>query len=298
MLIAHFSIVFLIAAGFVSFHWKNEGNMALYEGEESSAFQSYHDWGLEVREADENAEKVYVVDQKFFVDLEPGKQREFTFETLPFVVDLTGYFANCEPRKGGHEGLDEDGYHLQELEKETENERNVPGMLAKVSTTSGEEIDSGLLWGIMAEPWTVKVGESQYSLRLKRRTWDLPFSVKLNNFEKVDTPGIQQAAEFKSYVSKTQDGNAEDVKIYMNHPMRREGYVFFQASWGPETAKPGDPVYSVLAVVQNPSDMWPLYSCIAVGVGLAIHFFQKIFFLNRRTIRKRQRELEAEEATS
>ena len=75
----------------------------------------------------------------------------------------------------------------------------------------------------------------------------------------------------------------------MNEPLRQDGYTFFQASWGPQDAKPGDRLYSVFAVVDNPSDMWPLYSCIMVGVGLLIHFFQKLVGHLTRTARRRKK---------
>jgi hypothetical protein len=52
--------------------------------------------------------------------------------------------------------------------------------------------------------------------------------------------------------------------------------VLFQSSWGPPNARPGERLFSVFSVVRNPSDHWPLYSCIVIGVGLLIAFTQKL----------------------
>ena len=48
--------------------------------------------------------------------------------------------------------------------------------------------------------------------------------------------------------------------------------IAFQSSWGPQNAGPGDRLFSVFTVVENPSDQWPLWSCIVIGIGLVLHF--------------------------
>jgi len=297
MLISHFSIVFLIFAGFVSYHWKREGNMALFEGESSGEFQSYHDWVIEVEEIGSGTDTALIIDQKLFADLGPGKARTFQHESLPIDLQLTGYFTNAKPDRGEKEGLDAEGFFLQQLDNEPENERNLPGLIAiaKDPVTGNEA--RGLLWGGASEPWTIKNGERTLVAKLKRRAWKLPFALTLDKFTRELHPGTQRAKIFLSDVTKVEDGREEPIKITMNEPLRQDGYTFFQASWGPDTAKPGDKLYSVFAVVDNPSDMWPLYSCIAVGVGLLIHFIQKLSGHLGRTARTRLRNKNAASAS-
>ena len=71
---------------------------------------------------------------------------------------------------------------------------------------------------------------------------------------------------------RIEEEQTEAVLIKMNEPMRTQGYTFFQASWGPQDARPGDKLFSVFEVVKNPADKWPEYSLYVVAVGLCGHF--------------------------
>ncbi len=62
----------------------------------------------------------------------------------------------------------------------------------------------------------------------------------------------------------------------MNEPLREQGLVVYQASWGPQNARPGDPLFSTLSVVRNPADQFPLYACIVIATGLVFHFSRKL----------------------
>ena len=57
------------------------------------------------------------------------------------------------------------------------------------------------------------------------------------------------------------------------------------SSWGPSNAGAGDDLYSVFAVVRNPSDYWPLYTSIVIAVGMAIAFIQKFLNYSKRQAR-------------
>ena len=287
MLVAHFSIVFLILAGFVSFHWKNEGNIALYEGDTSGEFQSYHDWVVEIREAAPGVTSALVVDQSLFNTLAPGTIRTFQHATLPFSLELGSFLKNAKPARGERENLSAEGFFLQKLSLNPENERNLPGLVATVKDPSGKFLGSGLLWGGASYPWTVEADGRSFVIKLKHRSWKIPFSLTLDKFTRELHPGTKKAKVFLSDVTKTKNGHQEQIAITMNEPLRQDGFTFFQASWGPQDARPGDPLYSVFAVVDNPSDMWPLYSCIMVGVGLLIHFFQKLIGHLARSARRR-----------
>ncbi len=58
----------------------------------------------------------------------------------------------------------------------------------------------------------------------------------------------------------------------MNKPLRKHGLVVYQTSWGPQDEPEGTRLFSVLSVVFNPSDQWPLWACIVIGIGMLIHF--------------------------
>ena len=74
----------------------------------------------------------------------------------------------------------------------------------------------------------------------------------------------------------TEGSTTRPVKISMNEPLRSDGLVLYQASWGPANARQGQRLFSTLAVVRNPSDRWPLYGCIVIAAGLLMHFSRKL----------------------
>jgi hypothetical protein len=104
----------------------------------------------------------------------------------------------------------------------------------------------------------------------------MPFTIRLDDFTKEDHPGMGMAKSFMSDVTKIEDGNRRQLRIEMNEPLRDGGLVLFQSSWGPSNARPGDRLFSTFSVVRNPSDHWPLYACIVIGVGMLIAFCQRL----------------------
>jgi hypothetical protein len=58
----------------------------------------------------------------------------------------------------------------------------------------------------------------------------------------------------------------------MNAPLRDQGFVLFQSNWGPQGPGNHSKFWSLFSVVRNPSDQWPLYSCIIIAIGLFIQF--------------------------
>src|SRR5690606_35760341 len=94
-------------------------------------------------------------------------------------------------------------------------------------------------------------------------------------------PGTRKAKSYESHVSVLQEGKAEKFHIYMNNPLREAGYVAYQTSFD-DRSPPGQERYSVLTVVNNPSDQWPMWCLIAAAAGLMIHFGLKLTrFLTR-----------------
>ena len=81
---------------------------------------------------------------------------------------------------------------------------------------------------------------------------------------------------FKSHVTKVEGGTSSKVLIQMNEPLRHNGLVVFQSSWGPPNAPPGAKLFSGFSVVRNPSDQWPLYACIVISIGLLWAFGEKL----------------------
>jgi len=111
---------------------------------------------------------------------------------------------------------------------------------------------------------------------MRKRLWVMPFTLKLDKFTAAFHPGTRRPAKFVSNVTRIENGGEAKVTIQMNEPMRYEGLTFFQASYGPPGAGPGDKMYSVFEIVRNPADKWPEYSLWIVAFGMAVTFLIKL----------------------
>jgi hypothetical protein len=167
-----------------------------------------------------------------------------------------------------------EGIVFRGLPPAMEAEQNLPGITATIVTKDLRR--ETLLWGAQEAPFATMIDGRRFAIDLHRRTWPLPFSVTLRKFTHERHPNTMMDKYFSSDITRVENNVATDVHISMNDPMRHGGYIFFQSAWGPPTARPGDPRYSVFSVVENPADHGPLVALIIVAIGLLIHFGRKL----------------------
>ena len=180
-----------------------------------------------------------------------------------------------------------DGFFLETLEKDPEAERNLAGCRVTVMTKDGEPKDQVLVFSMDFHPATIRWGEELYTINLRKALWKMPFEVTLDDFIHEYHPGTMRPKRFESHVRRIEESQEEAVLIRMNEPMRRDGFTFFQASWGPQGAPKGTPLFSVFEVVKNPADKWPEYALYVTTVGLLFHFILKlILFIANQTKRR------------
>lgn len=286
VLISHVAIMFMLAAGFVSFLYKTEGAMPLFEGQTSDQFQSYHERTVEIRRwtaAGKEDATAMVIPMRHFADLEPGRARTFFSKDLPFEIQATGYHRNANVVQAEAEDKSAvDGYRIQPAPNAREDEANTAAIELRVKLKDGSE-QRGILWEREFEPFTVKAGDASYTLALSRMKWKLPFAIRLNDFQRELHPGTMKAKKYTSHVTKITDGKEEPKVVTMNVPVRDQGYVVYQASFSQGTS--GE--QSVFTVASNPSDQWPLWSCVAVAVGLVIHFMMHLIRFLRHALKPR-----------
>jgi hypothetical protein len=280
--ISHISMLVMIVAGAVSYHYKKEGNLALFEGQTGDEYISFHNRVVEIEQVNpkpsEGKRVAWVIPMRHFADLTPdastGRQRSFHHDDFPFELSLSNYAENCEPKRAdGSENREVvDGYYLQPKVKETTAEQNIDGIYVTVKERKTGTENKGILWGQQAAPLTVKVDGKTFVIDLTRERYRLPFQVRLDKFEREVHPGTERARKFTSRITKINADRSEQQKIItMNEPLREGGHVLFQASFSME--QPGKAsTQSIFACAQNPADHWPLWSCITASIGLFIHF--------------------------
>ena len=304
VLVVHVGIALLLVAGFVKMEFSYSGSLALFEapaeGErdtsrvyESATFVSFHDYELALTRDNGDSVIERVVPESELLGAVGGTVT-LGAEDLPFKVQVHHWMERCVPQAKGpmlrttapiiDDPAGGPGVFLRQLTPLPERSANVAGAYVTVLTAAGERFD-GIVYGedrrpyrLHRYPFTFQAGGERWALDLRRVLYDLPFHVRLQRFEKRDHPGTLTAADYRSFVEIPEEGDRE-VQIYMNTPLRKDGFVMYQTSWGPQNqGQPsgGPPWFSVFEVAENPSDKWPEYACWVIAAGLMIHFTLKL----------------------
>ena len=294
ILVAHIGIVLLLLGSFIEHQFSTKGQMRLYEGQTGAEYVSVNEWEVAVREVDASGTaRESVIPDDHFEDLGPGETTVYEHENLPFDLVLSGYTRNARPRQAAPgEPNATDGFILEVLDEVGPGSQtiNVPGMIASLRWKRSEATDArAILWGGERMPWSVTEAGVQYQFTLRRRTWELPFSIRLDRFVHKRHPGMSMAKEYSSYVTKLEDGTSRAIHITMNEPLRHEGVTLYQSGWGPQGAPPGTRLFSDFSVVANPSDQVPKYACYIIAIGLLWHFLRRLFLHLKAERRRRAR---------
>ena len=297
ILIIHFGIAFMLVSCALTFHFADRGNMRLFEpagsqpGWSSDEFVSYMEWNIEIGDGSTTS-KLHIIPDEMMFDLKGGKSRTFYSDDLPFDVIVSDYKINAfvSPKRPmmPTDARLIDNYYLETMPSEVESEMNAPGTYISVKDKETGTITEGILWAYAAYPLTVNSGGEDWTFELTQKRWRVPFVLTLDEFIHDKHAGTAMAKNYESKVTKTEGDSQDKIRIWMNHPLRHKGYTFFQASWGPTNAQEGERLFSVFSVVKNPGDQGPLYACIIVGIGMLIHFCQKLLTYMRIEAKRRE----------
>lgn len=89
--------------------------------------------------------------------------------------------------------------------------------------------------GRAGEPTSVKLGSLEFTFFFGSKVYELPFSIKLNDFIADKYPGTEKSySAFESKVTVVDKKETFDARIFMNNILDYRGYRFFQASFDPD----------------------------------------------------------------
>jgi cytochrome c biogenesis protein ResB len=113
------------------------------------------------------------------------------------------------------------------------------------------------------------VGKAPIGVEYRPDQRELPFTVKLMDFRKIDYPGISMAAGFESdvQVSDPKRGLILMRKISMNNPLRYRNFSLFQASY-----IPGEVETTVLSLRSDPGTPF-VYAGFLIVIGGVVTMF-------------------------
>ncbi len=279
ILVVHVGIALLLVAGLVKMYFSEDGHVTLFEGQTADHFESYYRWEVVVtEELEDGSLREHLIPQEFFQAATGSERARVTSEALPFDLELNHFIKNSRPLPKGPMFEVEvpvlDGVFLDETPLAVEAEQNVAGLYF-AAIGAGERTE-GLLWGLERAPMTLEADGKRWGIGLRHEQYPMPFTLKLDEFTKVDHPRSTMPKWFSSDVTVIEGEAKRPIEISMNEPLRDRGLVLYQASWGPSNAAPGDPLFSTFSVVRNPADQYPLYACIVIAIGLLLHFTRKL----------------------
>lgn len=114
--------------------------------------------------------------------------------------------------------------------------------------------------------------ETAVDLFLGFRTLTLPWGFRLERFKMDKDPGSDNPASYESFVNvqTPEFSTTENAHIYMNNPLKKGGFTFFQASYFPIGQ---DQFGSVLAVNKDPGRLVKYAGSLILVFGTALHFY-------------------------
>ncbi len=297
VIIAHVGIALMMLGGLVEHATSIYGRIALTEGEQGANFEEYSGWELVLWDASQTRDvQEYTLPEDRLEGLDGGSQRVLEAADLPFRLVATRYMRNSIPTPVARiapgeemDAPDYDGFFLAEQRRSKEAEADVPGLYLRAETLNGRTVAESFLFGRDKHPLTFEAGGKSWAAALRHRRHSMPFSLRLEKFTKDDHPGIAMARAYSSSVVQIdEDGSEVPVLIEMNKPLRSDGLIIYQASYGPPEGVPGEP-YTVLAVSRNPSDRIPWISVAVIALGLIWTFLDRLFlFLGKERRRAAQ----------
>jgi len=277
LLVTHLGMLLLLAGGFISFKFKDEGHMNLRPDETSIVFTSDHEWELVITGCTGgDVDTEYIVPMNRIASAS-GQGTSFYSSMLPFEFEVDRYFRNATIKQASHNNVPElkviDGFYAASLQPDKSNSRNVPAIYFSMDNKS-ETATQHILWGASHIPLTLKVAGKSWNFLLRKKQWQIPFSITLRKFTRKLYPGTNIPRVYMSDVVMTENGMSQDVKISMNEPLRNGGFTFFQSGFyeDPATRR----MSTTLAVVKNPADRIPLISCFLITLGMLIHFVRRL----------------------
>jgi hypothetical protein len=161
-----------------------------------------------------------------------------------------------------------------------DNERNLPTAFLELIGSDGT-IGTWLVSPMLVQPQIFDYAGRKWRIEFRFLREYKPFALQLLELRHDVYPGSDIPKNFSSRVRITGEDSGEDREslIYMNNPLRYQGFTFYQYQMDSANG------YSVLQVVRNPSWLVPYIACTLMTIGLLWQFLYHLrgFARKRRT---------------
>jgi hypothetical protein len=250
LFILHAGTLLLLAGCMVGSAARQEGSLALAEGETGDAMRAWNLYELAILVSGTGHDQLVTVGEG---RLRPGEA--LSHPALPTTLTVVEHFANSRPRDGG-------GIEVQPTEKEAE--RNAPGLILRLP--DGSQVSVGMNGGaVTLVPNVLAI--------LRHHETQMPFSIELLKFEREEYPGTAMASRFSSEVMVHEAEGSRRVVISMNRPLRIGPWTLYQQSYSQSAS---GQYSSVLAVVRDRWQFSPYLASSIMLLGLLLHLVLRI----------------------
>ena len=160
-----------------------------------------------------------------------------------------------------------------------DNEKNMPAALIELQGTEGS-LGTWLVSPMLVKPQTFDYAGRSWRIGIRFSREYKPFALTLLQLKHDVYAGSNIPKNFSSRVRIQAVDGSEDREslIYMNHPLRHQGYTFYQYQMDSANGM------SRLQVVRNPGYMMPYIACALMTLGLLLQFsFHLVKFTRRRS---------------
>ncbi|WP_141054394.1 cytochrome c biogenesis protein CcsA [Aliarcobacter cryaerophilus] len=244
----HFSFVVILLGAIITRYVGYEGIMQIPQGTTTNQMISLEPY-LQVTVKDGEKVVAYKEWQKEFTSLLPELNNfsyKVDFDNNNLIIDYKRFqFEKKEQAKMGLLTIDV----TLNGKKET---IRLPGLSGQL----------GVPRDLIFDKYTV-------TLEYGSKFIDLPFAIRLNEFQLERYPGSMAPSSYASEVTVIKGDKTYDYRIFMNRTLNEGNFLFFQSSYFP------DETGTVLSVNNDPGK-WPTYfGYFLLTLGLFLNFFDK-----------------------
>ncbi|WP_418186323.1 cytochrome c biogenesis protein CcsA [Aliarcobacter vitoriensis] len=244
----HFSFVVILIGAIITRYIGYEGVMQIPEGATTNQMISLEPY-LQITVKEGEKVVAYEEYQKEFTSLLPeinNFSHTISFENNNLVLDYKNFqFEKKEQASMGLLSLEVSLNDKKELIR-------IPGQR-----------------GQMGMPRELTFDKYSVTLEYGSKFIELPFAIRLNEFQLDRYPGSMAPSSYASEVTVIKDDKTYDYRIFMNRTLSEGNFLFFQSSYFP------DETGTVLSVNNDPGK-WPTYfGYFLLTLGLALNFFDK-----------------------
>jgi len=282
LMLIHIGLIMLLLGGFFSKLTGIEATLSLFEGEGRNVAVSRTEWELSF------ADDIQAVQRYQGIDLSDiRKNRAFGFrdselrfqlmEKHPHARGIRADEVNTPPTQGPSSAAGV--VAIQPLPKLTTPEDHMPAVRLRVE--GAVNADQIILTPMDQRPFGLELPDgSARFIMLRRKRYELPLFMELNEFSRSYYPGTEIAKDYRSSVTvQLGEDRQRDVVIKMNEPFRLNGWTFYQQSFA---VTEDDSEMSVFAITRNFGRLVPYWATGITSVGLAMHFIQMQLMQARR----------------